>query len=407
MGKFIIKGNRALSGSVEISGSKNAALPLIFASIITCGVSVLHNVPDIGDVNVAVEIISSFGADVVRRGADLIIDTTDLTYSRPSDVLVSRIRASTYLLGANLSRFGTAHIQAFGGCNFDDRPIDMHITAMTLFGAEHSSDVFTVKRLVGADVRFDKMSVGATINAILLAVLAEGSSRIFGYAKEPHVLSLIEFLTSAGADITIFEDRLEIVGKELSGAEATVIADMIEAGTYLSLSLLTASDIKVVGADSAHLSSFFQALSSSGGVFEIGGNYIRAKGEITEPLNIVTGPYPGFPTDLQPQIAPLLARFCGGRITERVWSGRFGYLSELELFGVRCDICESSALIYPSTLRSASAKAIDLRGGAALLMCALFAEGESVIDSAQIIKRGYSDIVYKLKKLGADIAEIN
>ena len=407
MGKFIVKGNRALSGSVNISGSKNAALPLIFASVIVRGVSVIRNVPDIGDVNVALEIISSFGAGVERRGGDLIIDAADLKYARPSDALVSRIRASTYLLGADLSRFGIAHMQSFGGCNFDNRPIDMHIKSMLLFGGEQTADVFTAKKLIGADVYFDKVSVGATINAILLAVSAVGKSRIFGYAKEPHVLSLIEFLTSAGADIKLFNDRIEIAGKELCGAECTVVADMIEAGTYLSLSLLTDSDIRVEGANKVHLKSFIEAMSASGADFDARDKSIAVRGELTDRLNIVTEPYPGFPTDLQPQTSPLMARFFGGRITERIWQGRFGYLSELEKFGVRYAVCDSSATIYPSRIGPACVKAPDLRGGAALLMCALFASGESIIDSAEIIKRGYSDLVSKLRLLGADITEIN
>ena len=405
MGKFIINGNRALSGTVEISGSKNAALPLIFATLTTRGTSVLHNVPDISDVDVAIELISSFGAQVKRCNGDLIIDTEKLSYTRPSDRLVSKIRASSYLLGANLSRFGRCHVQSFGGCNFDNRPIDMHINAMTAFGAERKDDSFTAEKLLGGDVFFDKASVGATVNALLLAAGAEGKSRIFGYAKEPHVISLVGFLKSAGADITVFDDRLEIIGKALRGAEATVIPDMIEAGTYIALSLITDSDIKISGIVPHHLSSFFDTLENVGARFLFDGSSLQANGDISGFVNIVTAPYPGFPTDLQPQMAPLLARYAGGRITENVWKGRFGYLSELERFGIRYKLWDNGAVIYKSTFHSASANAPDLRGGAALIMCALAAKGESVINSAEIIKRGYSDIVRKLRILGADIKE--
>ena len=258
MGKFIVNGNRALSGSVEVSGSKNAALPLIFATVITRGVSVLHNVPEISDVDVAIELISAFGAEIKKLNGDLIIDTTDLYYARPSDALVSKIRASSYLLGACLARFGICHLQSFGGCNFDSRPIDMHINGMTLLGAEGIGDKFVSKRLIGNDVFFKKISVGATVNALLLASSAEGKSRIFGYAKEPHVISLVDFLRSAGADITLFEDRIEVVGSALHGADAFVIPDMIEAGTYAALSLLTGSDIKICNIQKNHLSSFFE-----------------------------------------------------------------------------------------------------------------------------------------------------
>ncbi len=405
MGKFIINGNRALSGTIEVSGSKNAALPLIFATLITHGVSVLHNVPRISDVEVAIELISSLGANVKRCNGDLIIDTNCLSYARPNDFSVSKIRASSYLLGANLARFGICHLQSFGGCNFDSRPIDMHINAMTLLGAERKIDTFVSAKLKGADVVFDKISVGATVNALLLTCCAEGKSRIFGYAKEPHVVSLIDFLRSAGADIKVFDDRLEILGSELHGAEATVIPDMIEAGTYTAIALLTSSDIKVSGIVPQHLFSFFDTLRSAGASFRFCGSCVHPYGEIADFVNIVTEPYPGFPTDLQPQMAPLLARFFGGRITEKVWKGRFGYLAELEKFGIVYEICDSGAVIRPSTLHSASATAPDLRGGAALLMCALTANGESVIDSAEIIKRGYSDIVNKLRSIGADITE--
>lgn len=406
MGKFVINGNRALSGSIVVSGSKNAALPLIFATLITCGVSRLRNVPEISDVNVAIELISSLGADVKRCEGDLIIDTRSLNYVRPSDILVSKIRASSYLLGANLARFGICHLQSFGGCNFDSRPIDMHIDVMTSLGAEKIGCSFVAKKLVGATIIFDKVSVGATVNALLLASVSVGKSRIFGYAKEPHVISLVDFLKSAGADITVYEDRIEVVGNVLHGAEATVIPDMVEAGTYIALSLLTESNIKINGVVPQHLSSFFDTLGRSGALFSFENGWTEVRCGISDFLNVVTEPYPGFPTDLQPQMAPLLARFSGGKITEKVWKRRFGYLSELKKFGVKYELCDSSAIIRPSSFHSAHANAPDLRGGAAVLMCALLSKGESIITSAEIIKRGYSDIVKKLRFIGADIVEI-
>ena len=406
MGEFIIKGNRALSGNIEISGSKNAALPLIFATVTVRGVSTLHNVPDISDVDVALDIISSFGAKVTRLCGDLIIDTTELFYTRPDDASVSRIRASSYLLGAALSRFGICHLQSFGGCNFDTRPIDMHIGAMTALGAKSEGDAFVADRLYGADIIFDKISVGATVNALILTSSAEGVSRIFGYAKEPHVFSLADFLRSAGARIEVYEEYLEVEGAALGGAEISVIPDMIEAGTYIALSLATDSDIKISGAVPHHLSSFIDVLSGKGVSFSFENGLICASGEPSDFINIVTGPYPDFPTDLQPQMAPLLARFSGGRITERVWKGRFGYLSELKKLGVRYELCDSGAIIRPSQFRPSFVTAPDLRGGIALLIAALSAEGESVIASAEIIKRGYSDIVRKLKGVGADVEEI-
>jgi UDP-N-acetylglucosamine 1-carboxyvinyltransferase len=283
----------------------------------------------------------------------------------------------------------------------------MHINGMTLLGAEGIGDKFVSKRLIGNDVFFKKISVGATVNALLLASSAEGRSRIFGYAKEPHVISLVDFLRSAGADITLFEDRIEVVGSALHGADAYVIPDMIEAGTYTALSLLTGSDIKICNIQKKHLSSFFDTLIDAGALLEFENDSVRAYGELSRFVNIITEPYPGFPTDLQPQMAPLLSRFLGGRITENVWKGRFGYLTELSKFGLKYEMCGSDAIIRHSSFHSAVAKAPDLRGGAALLMCALMAEGESIIDSSDIIKRGYSDIVRKLRNIGADIEEIN
>ena len=407
MSDFLIRGNRALFGKIEISGSKNAALPLIFATLITDGTSVLRGVPSISDVAVALELVSSLGATVTVDGDTVTIDTSDLKYKKPSEESVSKIRASSYLLGANLARFKIAHIQSFGGCNFDSRPIDMHISAMTSFGATLNGDEITAKELFGSDIRFSKISVGATVNAILLAATAKGKSRIFGYAKEPHVISLIEFLRKCGADITLFDDRIEIFGARLSGAEATVIPDMIEVGTYSALSLMTDSDILVGAEYPEHLSSFFAALSSAGATVTQTDGFVKLTGGLDTFLHITAEPYPGFPTDLQPQTAPLLASCFGGIITERVWRRRFGYLSELEKFGVRYELSESGAFIYPSKIHSAEATVPDLRGGAALMMCALYAEGESVIHSAEIIKRGYADVVNKLRSVGADIKEIN
>ena len=407
MGKFIINGSAQLSGRVDISGSKNAALPLIFAAITTRGKSVFHNVPNISDVEIALELISSLGAEVFRCGDDLIIKTSDLKYKRPDDFLVAKIRASSYLLGADLARFGICHLQSFGGCNFDNRPVDMHIYAMTALGAQKNGDSFVADELFGSDVFFGKISVGATVNALILAASAKGKTRIFGYAKEPHVIALIDFLRSAGATISVFDDRVEVIGAELHGAEATVIPDMIEAGTYAALSLLTNSKIEICGAEPLHLDSFLKVILSSGASYSFTSNdLLILHGTPNNHFDVVTQAYPGYPTDLQPQLTPIMARFCGGSITENVWVGRFGYLGELEKFGVRYTISKNCAYIYKSRLHCAEATAPDLRGGAALLMCALACEGKSVVDSSEIIKRGYSDVIKKLRILGADIEEI-
>lgn len=405
MGKFIVNGAKTLSGNVRISGSKNAALPLIFATVITRGESVLHNIPNISDVNVAIDLISSLGAEVRREGEDLYIKTTNLKYVKPNNNLVSKIRASSYLLGANLSRFGICHLQSFGGCNFDNRPIDMHLKALESFGAERIGDKFISKKLLPAEIIYDKISVGATINALLLASSTDGRSVIFGYAKEPHVISLVEFLRSAGAKITLFENRIEIIGTTLHGAEGTAVFDMVEAGTYAALSLLTDSQIKLKNLPASQLFSFFRVFVNAGVVISEKDGEFSISGTVGDFVSIVTEPYPGFPTDLQPQTVPILAKYCGGIITETVWHKRFGYLSELEKFGIKYEMCQNSAIIRPSRIHSAVAKAPDLRGGASLLMCALAARGESIIESSEIIKRGYSEVVQKLRLIGAEIYE--
>ena len=405
MNKFIIRGNRPLSGSISVSGSKNAALPILFSTILLNGISVIENLPDITDVNVALEIISHFGAKISRSADVVTLDTSALVYKSPPENLTSKIRASSYLIGACLSRFGRAEIQRFGGCNFDNRPIDMHLYSARCLGAETGDNIIVSKKLVGADIYFPKISVGATVNAILMSVGAEGVTRIFGYAKEPHVISLIEFLRSAGASITLSDECITVFSSVLSSGRAKIIPDMIEAGTYIALSLLTDSELKICGADMMHLSSFLAPLLTCGADIFEQGQEISVRGRINSELDIITAPYPAFPTDLQPQTAPLLAKFCGGTIREGVWHNRFGYLSELSKFGVEYKLFDGYAKIFPSKLKSASATAPDLRGGAALLLSALSADGVSEIFNSDIIKRGYDGIMQKLCALGADISE--
>lgn len=406
MGQFIINGGKSLCGEIQVSGSKNAALPLIFAAISAVGTSTFTNVPDISDVDIAFDILRGMGARVKRAGDSVTLDTANLTYSVPSDVLVSKIRASSYLLGACLARFGRAQIQRFGGCNFDSRPIDMHVSAALALGARLEGDTLLSDGLRGGVIRFDKISVGATVNAIIMTASAKGRSRIYGYAREPHVISLIDYLRAAGADIRFCGEYIEVVGTTLRGASLGIIPDMIEAGSYLALSLMTDSELRVRGADYFELESFLDALIRGGAVIEHDSVSVTARGRLSEPLDIVTAPYPSFPTDLQPVTAPLLAAFCGGRITEGVWQNRFGYLSELSRFGLIYKACSGYADVLPSILKSASATAPDLRGGMALVITALACNGESRISSAELIKRGYTDIVGKLRHVGADISEI-
>ena len=237
----------------------------------------------------------------------------------------------------------------------------------------------------------------------MLASTAKGKSRIYGYAKEPHVISLIEFLKRAGAEIQLDEDCIYVEGRELHSSSIEMIPDMIEAGSYLALSLMTDSSLRVVGADKYQLNSFLNLLVMGGAVVEYDDVSVTVSGSICEAVNIETAPYPAFPSDLQPLMAPLLAASSGGLIKETVWKRRFGYLDELIKFGIDFNSMDGYAEIKHSKIKAASAKAPDLRGGAALVLAALYADGESIIDNAELINRGYSDIINKLSAVGADI----
>lgn len=406
MSSFIINGGKRLEGKITVGGSKNAALPMIFSTVLMHGESVITGVPDISDVRVALSLIANMGARWKRVGEDLYVDTTHLEYLPPEPHLSSGIRASLYLLGACLGRFGRVDVCAVGGCNFDKRPIDMHLAAARALGAESAGSEIRAKKLHGSDVIFEKTSVGATVNAVLMSACASGRTRIYGYAREPHIYALVDFLSSAGACITVYPEYIEIEGRELHGGRGRVVPDMIEAGTYLALSLVTRSPIEVVGARREDLYSFLYTLVGAGACVRFGEYSVTVDGSLDEPMIVTAAPHPAFATDLQPQTAPLLAVSKGGRITDTVWHSRFGYLAELAKHGVEYECCGNTAYIKPSRLHPAVTATPDLRGGAALLIAALAAEGESRIDFAELIGRGYENVVKKLRNIGADIYEI-
>ncbi len=402
MSALVISGGVDLSGEITVSGSKNAALPIIFATVITNGVSRIFGVPYILDVRIALDIIRELGAVVEWDRDALFIDTTRLSYRVPTVSSVARIRASSYLLGAMIARFGRAKIMPFGGCNFENRPIDMHLSALSSLGADISGNDITAQRLVGSDIRFEKISVGATVNAVLMSATARGVTHIYGYAKEPHVYSLCDYLVRCGADITFSEECITVCGCELHGASVKIIPDMIEAGTYLLLSALCGCRLGVRGVDLSDLHSFLPVVAGSGVAFSSKDGAVAPHGRISSAFDVVAEPYPGFPTDMQPQCAPFMS-VCGGSITDTVWQGRFGYLEELAKFGLRYTRVKNSVRIEPSNLYAAQAFATDLRGGAAALITALISRGESIIKNAEIIDRGYENIVKKLCSVGAKI----
>lgn len=440
MQKIIVNGGRALAGEVRISGSKNAALPLIFATLLIDGETTFYNVPDIGDVRVALELLSGFGTEISFFGSTLRINAKKVKYKPENPELSGKIRASTYLLGATLGRFGRAEIPASGGCNFSNRPIDFHINAAKSFGATLSDSSLIADKLRGAKISLPKPSVGATINALLLAVSALGDSEISGYAKEPHVLAVVDFLRSAGVKIQLENDKILVHPEPLYPTEFTVIGDMIEAGTYLTAAMITGGNITVSGIDFRELSSFINIAEELGFTPEIlplisFENEEKSADFTSEKLlpsiridskkllssiridskkrkfsgnkiSVSAAPYPAFPTDLQPIIAPILAKESGGQIRDFVFPERFGYLENLANFGIKSRVVDKCAKIEKSRLKSGSAIAPDLRGGMACLLAALGANGYSEIRSAQLILRGYDRLAEKLTSLGADVKTI-
>ena len=404
MKKLVVRGGASLCGEVQISGSKNAALPILFATLVTHGVSRIKRLPDIGDVEVALDLLREFGAVIARDGNSVYIDTRRLHYNIPSERLVSKIRASTYLLGALLARFGKCPIMNFGGCNFSSRPIDLHILALSSFGASLSQGTLTLESPTPANISFPKASVGATANALIMASATEGKSRIVGHAEEPHIMALIDFLRSAGAEITLDGGGITVIGGELHGGAVEIVGDMIEAGSYLASAVVTDGRVSVSGCRISDMLAFVDFLEATGAKIEISGEKITAeRGNCSFFTTVVAEPYPAFPTDLQPIAAPILASLSGGVIYDKVFPERFGYLAELSRFGIAYSLGEGFAKIHPSTFTSASAQMPDLRGGMACLLCALSARGESSISSAQTILRGYERLVEKLSAIGADI----
>jgi len=404
MEKIIIRGSRPLRGELTVSGSKNAALPILFATLITYGISVIENLPDIGDVKITLDILRSFGARITRDADAVYIDTRYLKYREPDSALTSKIRASTYLIGAQLSRFGRCSIGEYGGCNFSGRPIDLHLLAAKTLGAVEESGVLVADRLHGSRIEFPISSVGATVNSLILSASAHGETVIRGFAREPHISSLISFLSSAGADITVSRSEIRVVGRPLSGGRVRIIGDMIEAGSYLAAGLVTGGEVKVRGVSTDSMRAPLDAFSLLGAELSVGDDYITARAtERSFPVRIAAEPYPGFPTDLQPIFAPLLARYSGGILRDTVWKRRYGYLSELEKFGVISFPVGEGYIVKKSKIKPARVTAPDLRGGMACVLTALMADGESVVLSASTVLRGYENLAGKLSLLGAQV----
>ncbi len=417
MEKLLITGGKPLKGEVMISGAKNAAVAIIPATLLVKGVCRIENVPDISDVDSIVKMIISLGAKVKREDNNtLIIDATELKTYVADPELAAKMRASYYLMGALVGRFGNAHVPPPGGCNFGVRPIDQHIKAFESLNCRVVEDNPFIKidgsSLKGGNVYFDVVSVGATMNAMLAAVLAPGKTVLESVAKEPHIVDLANFLNSMGAQIKgAGTDVIKITGvPSLRGGTYSIIPDQIEAGTYMFAAAATRGDVVVKNVIPKHLDVISAKLEEIGFGIEEGDEEVRVftKGPVSA-INIKTMPYPGFPTDLQPQAVITLATVNGTSVvTEGVWDSRFQYIDELLKMNTKITVDGKRAIISGGApLIPAKVTATDLRAGASMVIGALACNGVTEIDGLRHIDRGYEHMVEKLVKLGAKVERID
>ena len=417
MEKIVINGGNRLYGDVYINGMKNAALPIIFATILTADKCIIENMPMVSDITMSLEILSAMGASVKMLDETTVeIDTSELKGGTSPFDLVSRMRGSTYLLGAELARFNKSSVGYPGGCDFGTRPIDMHIKGFQALGATVSEDENYVyadapNGLCGSSIYFDIVSVGATVNVMLAATLADGLTVIENAAREPHIVDLANFLNTCGASISgAGTSVIKIRGVEkLHGSTYAIIPDMIEAGTYMTAVAATGGSVNIMGVIPKHLEIVSTKLTEMGAKIETFDEYLNVSSDgKLKSTNIQTLPYPGFPTDMHPQFSTLLAIAEGeGVVSETIWKTRFRYVKELEKMGAIVSVEPPNATFTGvEKLKGAHVRSVDLRAGAAIIVAGLAAEGTTEISDIFTIERGYVDIVGKLQALGADIKKI-
>ena len=413
--KYIIHGGTALRGEVEISGAKNAAVAIIPAALMVDGVCRIENIPQISDTDMLLTILKELGAKIKFINKSTIeIDCTNVRYQDAPYDLMRKIRASYYLIGAMLGRFGSAKTTMPGGCNFGVRPIDQHIKGMTALGADvdvKNGFVYADARdgrLHGARIYLDKVSVGATMNIILAAVLAQGRTIIENAAREPHIVDLANFLNSMGADVRgAGTDTIKVNGVDkLHGGSYAIIPDQIEAGTYMVAAAATGGEVLVKNVIPRHLECISAKLRETGTIVQEYEDSVLVKGASTlRRVNIKTLPYPGFPTDMQPPMGALMCMAKGTSvITEGVYDNRYKYTNELRKMGAEIQVDGRVAVIEGGKpLTGAPVHACDLRAGAAMVIAGMCATGTTVVEDVRFIERGYENFVGKLKALGADI----
>ena len=419
MTKYIVQGGKPLFGEVEISGAKNAAVAIIPAALMVDGVCRIENIPQISDVTMSLRILEDLGANIRTINRHTVeIDASHIHSTRTNYDLSRKIRASYYLIGALLGRFGKAEVAMPGGCNFGGvRPIDQHVKGFTALGAKVVVEGGFIHanaengRLKGANVYLDVVSVGATMNIMMAAAMAEGNTVIENCAKEPHIVDLANFLNSMGANIRgAGTDTIKIQGVErLRGGSYAIIPDQIEAGTYMAAVAATGGQVLVKNIIPKHMDCITAKLIEMGVEVEEHEDtlLVRRTGDLQR-TNIKTLPYPGFPTDMQPQITAVLSLARGtSLVTESVWNSRYRYVDELKRMGANIQVDDKTAVVEGvERLTGAPIQAYDLRAGAACVIAALAAQGESEIRGVEYIERGYEDIIEKLRAIGAAIRSV-
>ncbi|MBE6817037.1 MAG: UDP-N-acetylglucosamine 1-carboxyvinyltransferase [Ruminococcaceae bacterium] len=416
MENFVITGGHELFGEVNISGAKNAAVAIIPAAILAGDVVRIENIPQISDVHLIIEILDSMGAGIKMINKNTIeIDSTNLQYQAVPYELSSKFRASYYLIGAMLGRFKQAQVAMPGGCNFGVRPIDLHIKGFEMLGADVNiiDGMVCAKadKLVGTSIYMDVVSVGATINVMLAAVLARGLTVIENAAKEPHIVDLANFLNSMGADVRgAGTDVIKIRGVEkMHGCTYSIIPDQIEAGTYMVAAAACGGDVLVKNVIPKHLESISAKLIEAGAeIIEYDDAVRVTRFKPLTKCNVKTMPHPGFPTDMQPQMAIILSVANGTSIlTENVWDNRYQYIGQLLRMGARVQVDGKIAVFEGvDRLTGVNVKATDLRAGAAMIIAGLVADGVTTVENINYIDRGYEDVVTKFSSLGADIKRV-
>ncbi len=416
MEKFVINGGNPLQGEVNISGAKNAAVAILPATILAADKCVVENLPEISDVSTSITILREMGAQVRRLNRNTYeIDTRHLHSSTVPDILARQMRASYYFLGSLLGRFGEATVSMPGGCDLGPRPVDQHLKAFCAMGAQDSVEYGKIHikadKLQGAHIFFDTVTVGATMNAMLACVMAEGMTVLENVAKEPHIVDMANFLNTMGADVRgAGTDVIKIRGvKKMHGGTYSIIPDQIEAGTYMMAAAVTGGNVLIKNIIPKHLEPITAKLERAGVSVDEYDEAVRVActGDIS-PLNVKTMPHPGFPTDLQPLITVLMCKAKGTSIiTEGIFENRFRYAEELQRMGANIQVDGRVAVVEGvSELKAAPTRASDLRAGAALVVAALAATGVSEVEEIGHIERGYEKIVDKFVALGGDMKRI-